>query len=133
MVGFWILMILGVGAGLGIGISWFIYGNNEGSVGHRVGAIIVGLVLIVGTILGGVFYRSTESGQRMEKTWESETGGGIERTVTVYDIEGDIIKEYTGKFDVDYDECRIIFDDESGLRHIIYYTTGTVIIDENSN
>ena len=55
---------------------------------------------------------------------------GIQRKVTVYDMEGDIIKEYEGKFDVDYDNDRIIFDDEHGLRHIIYYPTGTVIIDD---
>ena len=62
---------------------------------------------------------------------QSDFGGGIERTVTVYDIDGEIIQEYSGKFDVDYDSERIKFDDENGERHVIYYTTGTVIIDEN--
>lgn len=30
-----------------------------------------------------------------------------------------------------YDSERIIFDDETGKRHIIYFITSTVIIDEN--
>ena len=50
----------------------------------------------------------------------------------VYDMDGDIIKEYEGKFDIEYDDDRILFDDENNLRHIIYYPTGTVIIDEVS-
>ena len=33
---------------------------------------------------------------------------------------------------MEYDDDRILFDDENGLRHIIYYPTGTVIIDEVS-
>ena len=40
------------------------------------------------------------------------------------------IQKYDGEFDVTYDNDRILFDDEKGLRHIIYYPTGTVIVDE---
>ena len=58
---------------------------------------------------------------------------GIQRKVTVFDATGNVIKEYEGKFDVEYDDDRILFDDEKGLRHIIYYPTGTVIIDEVGN
>lgn len=47
----------------------------------------------------------------------------------MYDINGKVIKAYDGKFDVDYDSNRMIFDD-NGKRHVIYYTTGTVTIDE---
>ena len=76
------------------------------------------------------YYNSTEAGKRARKTQESNFNGGITRVVKVYDVEGDLIAEYTGKFDVDYDNDRIIFDDENDNRHIIYYPTGTVIIDE---
>ena len=74
----------------------------------------------------------TESGKRKLKTFESNFTGGICRVVKVYDVEGDIIAEYKGKFDIEYDENRILFDDENGLRHIIYYPTGNIIIDEVS-
>ena len=76
------------------------------------------------------YYRSTESGKRALKSQESNFNQGIERKVEVYDVDGDLIKTYEGKFDVDYDSDRIIFDDEDGKRHVIYYPTGTVIIDE---
>ena len=55
----------------------------------------------------------------------------IERTVSVYDVNGQLIKEYSGKFDIETDrESYILFDDEDGNRHMIYYTTGTIIVDE---
>lgn len=76
------------------------------------------------------YYHSTESGKRAMKSQESNLNAGIERSVSVYDVDGDLIKKYEGRFDVDYDSDRIIFDDEHGKRHIIYYPTGTVIIDE---
>jgi len=41
-----------------------------------------------------------------------------------------MIKTYDGKFDIDHDDNRIIFDDEQGKRHVIYYPTGTVVVDE---
>lgn len=52
------------------------------------------------------------------------------RTVKVFDVNGNIIYQYDGKIDIEYDECRILFDDEEGKRHVIYYTTGTVLIEE---
>ena len=93
---------------------------------------IFGALLIIGAIWGVSiwFYGSTEPGKRAIKTQQSELNGGIKRRVTVYDVEGDVIAEYEGKFDVDYDTNRIIFDDENNNRHIIYYPTGNVIIDE---
>ena len=89
--------------------------------------------MIVSTILLGFmlwYFGSTEKGKRAMKSQESNLNGGIERTVKVYDIKGKIIAEYEGKFDVEYNESRIIFDDENGKRHIIYYKTATVVIDE---
>lgn len=100
-----------------------------GIVGALIG-IILSLVLLFGMLW---YYNNTASGARAYKTQESNFSMGIERTVTVYDIEGDIIQQYEGKFDIEYDDDRILFDDEKGLRHIIYYPTGTVIIDEKGD
>ena len=73
----------------------------------------------------------TETGKRNLKSQKSDFSGGIERTVTIYNIDGEVIKTYSGKFDVEHNSERIIFDDDKGKRHIIYYTTGTITIDEN--
>lgn len=101
----------------------------------RIISKIIGVAVtlfIVAAVWGGLlwYFNNTESGKRALKTQKSELNGGITREVKVYDMEGDLVQSYKGKFDVDYDNDRIIFDDENGLRHIIYYPTGTVVIDE---
>ena len=93
--------------------------------------VAIGLILSIIVLCGfNWYYNSTASGIRALKTQESNFNNGINRKVTVYDVNGNIIQEYEGRFDVEYDDDRILFDDEKGLRHIIYYPTGTVIIDE---
>lgn len=68
------------------------------------------------------------------KSWKSETSGGLNRTVIVYDVKGKELAKYTGRFDVEERTSegivKIKFDCK-GKRHIIYAQTGTVLIDEN--
>lgn len=92
---------------------------------------------LVGIIISGImwacvawYYNSTEVGKRARKSQDSNFNGGITRRVRVYDMDGDILEEYEGKFDVDYGSERILFDDENNMRHVIYYKSGTVIVDE---
>lgn len=117
-----------------IGLAFVGFGIWVGSEGGKKDVIIGALVGLVVTLFISAFvywyYQNTESGARALKTQESNFNKGIERKVSVYDIQGDLIQEYSGKFDLEYDDDRILFDDENGLRHIIYYPTGTVIIDE---
>lgn len=102
------------------------------TTGVRIFWIVAGIVISIAVIIGMLFYYNfTASGKRAYKSQKSELQNGIDRTVTVYDMEGDIIKTYSGKFDVTYDSDRILFDDEQGKRHVIYYPTGTVTVDEN--
>lgn len=105
------------------------------STSSKVIGVIIEIVVIASMIIGcGVYNTRTESGKRHLKSWESETSGGINRTVTVFDIEGDELAKYTGKFDIEESSqegvVKIKFDCE-GKRHIIYAQTGTVLIDEN--
>ena len=97
----------------------------------RIPSVIVGLIIVAAAwSIGAWYYTGTEAEKRAIKTQQSNFGGGIERCITVYDVEGDVIAKYEGKFDIEYDNDRILFDDEDGLRHIIYYPTGNVIVDE---
>lgn len=117
-----------------IGFFFVGFGIWIGSDGGKKDIMIGGLVGLLITFFISAFvywyFQNTESGARALKTQESNFNKGIERKVSVYDIQGDLIQEYSGKFDLEYDDDRILFDDENGLRHIIYYPTGTVIIDE---
>ena len=98
-------------------------------------SLIIGLILCIGIWgIGFWYYNNTESGKRALKTQESNLGGGIEREITVYDLNGEVIEQYSGKFDVDFDNTesgeRVVFDDEDHLRHVIYPGGGVVIINE---
>ncbi len=99
--------------------------------GLRLLYVFLPIILVIGlyAVLNW-YYSKTASGLRAMKSQKSNFTNGIEREVTVYDVNGKVIKRYDGRFDVDYDDDRIIFDDENGKRHVIYYPTGTVIIDE---
>ena len=91
-------------------------------------AIFVGLLLA-----GGIAFwlYGTEAGARAQKSFQSSTGGGLTREVTVYDMEGDMVDRYEGKFDVDANEERIIFDmpqpDGSYKRVQIWMGTGGLV------
>lgn len=106
-------------------------GSESESVSSGLITFLVGII-ILGAIVGGElwYYNNSESGKRALKTQKSNYTGGITREVKIYDVNGKVMREYKGKFDIEYDDDRILFDDEKGNRHIIYYTTGTVTIDE---
>lgn len=128
-VGGWILfVVIAIGVVI-IGVAIAAYAEVE-KVGIII-TVIICIALIVGTFSAlRWYYGSTESGKRAMKSQEANFNAGIERRVEVYDVEGDLIREYEGRFDVTYDDDRILFDDENGKRHVIYYSTGNVIIDE---
>jgi hypothetical protein len=89
---------------------------------------IICLFIIFGISI--YYYNFTTMGSREMKTQESTLGNGLNRTIKVYSVDGTLIEEYSGRFDIEYDDDRILFDDENGNRHIIFYPTGTVSITE---
>lgn len=111
-------------------LGGFIFLISETTSGKML--CVGGSLAVIFITFGGMlfYYNATASGKRAFKSQKSELENGIERVVTVYDMEGDVIKVYDGKFDITYDNDRILFDDEQGKRHVIYYPTGTVTVDE---
>lgn len=131
-IGAWCLLLLIFF--MGAGLAGFVFScglDCESKAALGIAGVI--LVLTVAACILFFWYRSNSaSGQRALKDQESDLNGGISRTVSVYDINGNLIQQYSGKFDIETDrESYILFDDEDGARHIIYYTTGTIIVDEN--
>lgn len=121
-----------------IGVSIFIFSVCGFGSKRKVVTIIVDILLIIILWCAGYWYCSnTAAGQRAMKTQRSEFGDGIERELTVYDMQGEVIEHYKGKFDIDTSSegssARILFDDEEGNRHIIYPGSGIVIINEIQN
>lgn len=109
-------------------------GLDSNSKAGTIVSVIIAFALIVAIGFGmNWYYQNTESGKRAVKDQESNFSGGITRRVNVYDMEGDLITSYEGTFDVEMNDTHILFDDEKGDRHVIYFTTGTVTIDEISD
>ena len=97
------------------------------TVSGRVLTIVIGAIAIIGMLLGfRWYYQNTASGQRALKTQESNLGGGLYRTVEVYSYDGDLIKSWSGEFDVTENNQETFFDID-GRRVIIQ---GGIIINE---
>lgn len=70
----------------------------------------------------------TESWERSKKSIASNWSGGLNRTVSVYSYDGELIKSWSGKFDVSNSENEMYFDLD-GKRVIIQ---GGIIINEEN-
>ena len=120
--------IIFVGLAVVVMLSSTVFGEALDRIGF--GCVVGAFICIIIMIVMIWYFQNTATGKRAFKSQESNFSNGIERVVRVYDINGQLIAEYDGKFDITYDNDRILFDDENGKRHIIYYPTGTVTIDE---
>lgn len=85
------------------------------------------LGLIIGTMV--LSLTGCSSCQRARKSLRSDIDGGLNRTITVYDYSGNVLRQYNGKFDVQQSESRVYFDDQNGKRVIIY--NAIVVNEEN--
>ena len=93
--------------------------------GFAVGICVIVFVVLIGVVA----LLGTSTAQRTLKSVSSDFGGGLDRTVTVYDYNGNEIRSWTGKFDVSESENEVYFDNENGKRVIIH--GGIVINEEN--
>ena len=85
------------------------------------------IIAVAVVVLTALVFVSRASVKRSIKSLKSEYSNGIKRTITVYDYSGNVIKTYSGKFDVTESDTGIMFDDEKGKRTII---TGGIVINE---
>ena len=85
-------------------------------------AVFALLAAIVLTLTG------CASWSRTWKSFGSDITGGLNRTVTVYSYDGDVLGQWSGKFDVSESENETFFD-VNGKRVIIQ--GGIVINEEN--
>jgi hypothetical protein len=88
-------------------------------------------ILIVLTLVLSFGFTSCESCSREIKSLRSDVSGGLNRTVSVYSYDGDLIKSWTGKFDVaeNANKNQVYFDNQDG-KHVII--DGGIIINEEN-
>ena len=91
------------------------------SVAAKSISVIVGVILILALLFGMLWYfNNTASGQRALLDQKSDFNNGIERTVTVYTANGEVIAQYTGKIDIDTNNGGYVKFDFDGKRYIYY-------------
>lgn len=88
-------------------------------------ARIVVWLVVIAIILGCFFglrwlYNNTASGQRMMTDQKSNFNGGLDRIVTVYTANGDVIATYEGKIDIEGNDGGYILFDFEGKRYMYY-------------
>lgn len=97
---------------------------------HKV-SNIVGIVTAVVVIFALFIVMANTAGwKRAMKNFDSSLSNGLKREVIVYDAVGNQLFRQEGKFDIDYTNDRVLYDDEKGLRHVIYFKNGIVIVNE---
>ena len=128
-IGFWILAIV-VGI-IGIIFStmvWVLYDNAGGGV---LGLMIT--IFLVLLIIGGGFWycNNTAGGARAMKDQPSNLHNGLMRAITIPAEDGRALFHYVGKCDIETNGNYILFEDENGLRQMIYWgITDTIIVSE---
>lgn len=90
---------------------------------------ITGILCVIVFFGMSWFYNNTSIGLRAFKTQDSQLTN-ITRTVTLYDVNGEEIERFEGRFNITYDTERILFDDQNSNRYIIYPGAGLVVINE---
>ena len=130
-----IMIIIGTIVAMGAIVVFALKFKNSYDRGEltffSVAALVIGLLIAGGSAF---WLYGTESGARSIRSFHSETTGGLSREVRVYDMEGDLIEQYEGKFDVEITDGKILFDmpstDGSPKRIQVLHSTGTVVIEE---
>ena len=79
--------------------------------------IIATILLFIGMLW---YYENTASGQRALVDQKSELNNGLERTITVYTADGEIIAQYTGEIDIEANDGGYVLFDYNGKRYTYY-------------
>ena len=107
------IIIATAGLALGIGVV-------ESAAG-RIFTAIISLVLIIGLFCGIHWYfNNTASGQRALTDQKSELANGLNRTVTVYTADGNVIAQYKGIIDIEGNDGGYVLFDFEGKRYTYY-------------
>jgi hypothetical protein len=132
-IGWWIFLGVALIGGITVGALIIYDGNVGGGIGTILGAVILSIVI---GCFGFWWCNNTADGARALKDQRSNLNNGLKREITVLAADGREIFHYKGKCDIESDHADnyILFEDEDGLRRMIYYgITDTVLIMELPN
>ena len=79
------------------------------------------MLLIIGLFAGMRWdYQNTASGQRGRTDQGSELGNGLERTETIYTVDGENSARYSGKIEIEGNDGGYVLFDYEGTRYTYY-------------
>lgn len=114
----WIL--LGLVAVVAIGGAIFI-GIDLDNASSKVLVGVIAVAIIAVTFFGLRWYfNNTASGQRALVNQKSEFNNGLNRIVTVYTADGEIIAQYEGRIDIEEKDGGYVLFDYDGKRYTYY-------------
>lgn len=96
-------------------------GEEFNSIQSKVLTGIIAFACIVGLCFGfNWYYNNTASGQRALTDQQSELANGLERTVTIYTADGNVIAQYHGRIDIEGNDGGYVLFDFEGKRYTYY-------------
>ena len=98
----------------------FIISLNFSKSGKVISFIIAGFISLIA--LGGMlwYFNCTADGQRQIVDQRSNLSNGLDRVVTVYTADGDVIAQYEGQIDIEANDGGYIKFDFEGKRYMYY-------------
>lgn len=98
----------------------FIISLDFSKSGKAISFIIAGFISLIA--LGGMlwYFNCTADGQRQIVDQRSNLSNGLDRIVTVYTADGDVIAQYEGQIDIEANDGGYIKFDFEGKRYMYY-------------
>ena len=113
------LILLGIIVAIAFAIA-FIISLDFSKSGKAISFIISGFISLIA--LGGMlwYFNCTADGQRQIVDQRSNLSNGLDRIVTVYTADGDVIAQYEGQIDIEANDGGYIKFDFEGKRYMYY-------------
>ena len=90
--------------------------------------LVTAIILAIALGIGACCYNS-QSIKRTAKDIKSDLNGGLDRTVTVYTADGEVLKTYKGKIDVESNDSGVVKFDLNNGQRIMYYNCYVEVIE----
>ncbi len=81
---------------------------------------IIGVILAIILLIAAVYFIMPASLKREIKDVKSDWTGGLNRHLTVYTADGNVLAEYDGKIDLESNESGVVKFDFKGKRYMYY-------------
>ena len=98
----------------------FIISLDFSKSGKAISFIIAGFISFVALIGILWYFNCTADGQRQIVDQRSNLSNGLDRVVTVYTADGDVIAQYEGQIDIEANDGGYIKFDFEGKRYMYY-------------